>query len=196
MKLIITRHGQTEENKAGILQGHLPGKLSTLGIEQAKKLALRLKDEKIDYIYSSDLARAESTAKEITQYHPNISIEFTQELRERDLGEYTGIKKSEIGYHARDLITDALQPKDGESEIEFHNRAEQFFNRILKKHPNDNDTVLFVGHHGINKNIVSVITNTPVNELKGQKNTSINIFEIDQDKNYKLLIDNCAKHLD
>ena len=65
MKLIIARHGETEENKKGILQGHLPGKLTELGIEQSKKLALRLKNEKIDAIYSSDLARASNTAKEI-----------------------------------------------------------------------------------------------------------------------------------
>ncbi len=37
MKLTITRHGETEENIAGILQKHLPGKLSANGIEQASK---------------------------------------------------------------------------------------------------------------------------------------------------------------
>ena len=47
MKLIIVRHGETEENKIGIIQGHLPGTLSVIGIEQAQKIALRLKDEKM-----------------------------------------------------------------------------------------------------------------------------------------------------
>jgi len=37
MRLIITRHGETEENRARIIQGHLPGKLSEIGINQAKK---------------------------------------------------------------------------------------------------------------------------------------------------------------
>jgi len=45
MKLIITRHGETEENTKGIIMGHLPGKLTPLGIEQAKKVAQRLKNE-------------------------------------------------------------------------------------------------------------------------------------------------------
>ena len=45
MRLIITRHGETEENIKGIHQGHMPGILSKLGIEQAKKLALRLKND-------------------------------------------------------------------------------------------------------------------------------------------------------
>lgn len=47
MKLIMARHGQTEENVKKIFQGHLPGKLTKLGEEQAKKLAERLKDEKL-----------------------------------------------------------------------------------------------------------------------------------------------------
>jgi broad specificity phosphatase PhoE len=93
MKLILTRHGETEENKLGIMQGHMPGKLSGLGIEQAKRLALRLKEERIDFIYSSDLARASDTAKAIAKYHPNTPIEFVEELRERDLGEFQGKKK-------------------------------------------------------------------------------------------------------
>ena len=46
MRLLITRHGETIENKAGILQGHTEGTLSGLGIEQAEKLASRLKNEK------------------------------------------------------------------------------------------------------------------------------------------------------
>ena len=44
MKLILIRHGETEENKRREVQGHNHGKLSSLGIEQAKKVAQRLKD--------------------------------------------------------------------------------------------------------------------------------------------------------
>jgi len=57
MRLILVRHGETEENVAKITQGHMPSKLTKQGIEQAKKLALRLKDEKIDKIFVSDLKR-------------------------------------------------------------------------------------------------------------------------------------------
>src|SRR3989344_5231524 len=96
MRLILTRHGETIENKMGIIQGHLPGKLSKLGKEQAKKLAKRLKNEKIDFIYSSDLARAADTAKEIAKFHPIIPVEFVEDLRERYLGSFQGTKTNEI----------------------------------------------------------------------------------------------------
>ena len=96
MKLIITRHGETEENKADIMQGHLPGRLSLVGRKQAKKVALRLKNEKIDFIFSSDLTRASDTAKEIAKFHPKTPITFVKELRERNLGEFQGKKKNEF----------------------------------------------------------------------------------------------------
>ena len=44
MKLFLVRHGETEENQQGIMQGHMPGRLSEIGKLQAKKLALRLKN--------------------------------------------------------------------------------------------------------------------------------------------------------
>lgn len=83
MRLIITRHGETLENMEGIVQGHMHGTLSKKGIEQAEKLAKALKDEQIDYIYSSDLKRASDTAREISKFHKNVPFQLTKDLRER-----------------------------------------------------------------------------------------------------------------
>jgi len=193
MKLIITRHGETEENKIGKLQGHLPGQLSELGKEQARKVAERLKDEKIDYIYSSDLARAADTAKEIVKYHPNTPIQFTQEMREKDLGELTGVLKSELGKSSKDLITDVIQPKEGETHEQIVKRATSFYHKLLEKH--SDDTVLAVGHNGINKILISVVTGKAKEDIPGQYNTGVNIFEINKEKNCRIMVFNCDKHL-
>ena len=90
MKLIITRHGQTKENKAKILQGQIEGELSELGKEQAKKVAERLKNEQIDYIFSSPLARAKNTAEEIIKFHVGKPFELRDELKELHMGELQG----------------------------------------------------------------------------------------------------------
>jgi probable phosphoglycerate mutase len=196
MRLILTRHGETEENLAGIIQGHLPGTLSKEGIEQAKKVAIRLKDEKIDYIYSSDLARTSETAKEIAKYHSNVPIKFVKDLREKYLGEWQGKKKSELGFSKTTSIV-GIFPKDGETSEELFNRAKNFLYKVLTRHPND--TVLLAGHNGINKALVAVITNKKSEDIKSIENfhnTSITIFEIDQDKNHKIHLFNCKKHLD
>ena len=56
--IYIVRHGETDHNRFGIIQGQLNTKLSELGVEQAKKVGLYLKDIKFDYVFSSDLDRA------------------------------------------------------------------------------------------------------------------------------------------
>ena len=61
MKLILTRHGESDENSLGILQGILPGKLSSNGSLQADKLGQRLLTENIDIIYCSPVNRCLET---------------------------------------------------------------------------------------------------------------------------------------
>lgn len=196
MKLIITRHGETEENRAGIIQGHLPGHLSETGIEQAKKVALRLKDEKIDFIYSSDLDRAANTAKEIAKFHSDVPIEFVKDLREKFLGEWQGKSKKELGFTSNTSLVEFF-PKDGETSEELFNRASNFLHKILSHH--HNDTVLFTAHNGINKAMIAVITGKSPDDIKSIENlhnTSVCIFDIDEDKNHKIHVFNCKKHLD
>lgn len=196
MKLIITRHGETEENKAGIIQGHLLGHLSETGIKQAKKLALRLKNEKIDFIYSSDLNRAADTAKEIAKFHSTIPIHFVKDLREKFLGEWQGKTKKELGFTSNTgLLKFSL--KNGETAKELFNRANKFLQNILSQHLHD--TVLFTAHNGINKALIAVITGKSFEDIKSIENfhnTSVSIFEIDKDKNHKTHVFNCKKHLD
>lgn len=187
MKLIITRHGETEENRKGILQGHLPGKLTELGIEQAKKLALRLKDEKIDAIYSSDLARASDTAKEVAKFHPNAKLTFVKELRERDQGSLSGKSINEI---------DWSKPRDTEKSEEMLERASKLLDDVLKNHIQEN--VLFVSHGGLIRSLLSLITNKPLEEIKKMKNmgnAAISIFDIKLDKSHEIILLDCDKHL-
>lgn len=189
MKLMLTRHGETIENQKKIMQGHMPGHLSKRGIEQAKKLALRLKDEKIDAIYSSNLARAADTAREIAKYHKNIPINFVQELREADLGSFTGKCSEDVDWDNR--------PDDIESAASMQKRAKKLLYKVYNKYKNA--TVLFVGHNGINKALISVILNKSadqIEEIKNQFNTSINIFEIKEDNKHIVHLMNCVKHLE
>lgn len=187
MKLIIIRHGETEENKKGILQGHLPGKLTPLGVEQAKRLALRLKEEKIDAIYSSDLARASDTAKEIAKFHPNAKLFFVEELREKDQRGLTGKLIKSIDWN---------KPRDTEKKDAMLRRAKIIFDKVYAQY--EGKTVLFVSHGGLINVLISYIMNKPLEEIKKMKNpsnTSISIFEIKKDKNNKAILINCDLHL-
>lgn len=192
MKLILTRHGRTLENEEHIIQGQTHGTLSEEGKLQAQKLAERLRDKKIDCIYSSDLKRAAETAKEIASLHPGVKLEQALELRERDYGAFTGKKKHEVSV---DFNKDHPQL---EHVTSMRARAKKILDRAYAEHPNG--TVVFVGHNHINRALISVIMNIPEEkvweELKPQKNTAVNIFEIREDKNHVVHLLNDTKHLD
>ena len=197
MRIILTRHGETEENIEGRFMGHFPGTLSKKGIEQAKKLALRLKDEKIDKIFSSDLARAADTAKEIAKYHKNIPIEFTQEIRERFLGEIQGVRKVDLGLNPNELVAGKIKSKEGELQEALFNRAKKFIDKIINEF--DEETVLIVAHNGINLALTTnILKKTFEDYMKAtpQLNCAVSIFEIDRDKNHKIHLFNCIKHLE
>ena len=80
MKLILVRHGETEGNVKQIIQGQTHGKLTKKGIKQAKLLARRLKNEKIDVVFSSDLQRAKNTTKQILNHHCKIPVFYDKLL--------------------------------------------------------------------------------------------------------------------
>ena len=186
MKLIIVRHGETEENKAHILQGHLPGKLSQLGIEQAKKVALRLKEEPVEVIYSSDLARAVDTAKEIHKFHPGVDLIFTEKLREKNMGSYTSLNYKEVDWDN--------PPRDMETRESMRIRVKSLIDEVYSKY--QNKTVVFVGHGGINKAIIALVKGEGVDyDLVNSGNTAVTIFEIYEDNKHKIHCLNCTKHL-
>jgi len=89
MELWIVRHGQTEGNAQRILQGHQPGKLSRLGIEQAIKTGVPLSSETFEAIYVSDLGRTRETYDNISAAFKNkeiLNVIYTSLIREKGGG--------------------------------------------------------------------------------------------------------------
>jgi len=188
MKLTVVRHGETIENKKNILQGHLPGRLSDLGKEQAKKLALRLKSEKFDLIYSSDLARAADTAKEIIKYHKNTPIYYVEELRERNLGIYQGKKRGTVDWENL--------PRGVETVDKLKERVELFLGKLCEKC--QEKSVLFVGHGFYIRILTSVILGeSPESFIKiaKPKSTSVFVFDVEKNAKGKIIMENCDSHL-
>ena len=95
MKVFITRHGQTEWNSLGRLQGRKDIELNEVGKEQALITGEKIKDEKIDIIITSPLKRARETA-EIINKQFNVEIVEDDRLMERCYGDFEGITKVEL----------------------------------------------------------------------------------------------------
>ena len=198
MKLILVRHGQTDENISKTIQGQLPGKLSLKGIEQAKKVGIRLKDEKIDTAYVSDLARVVDTAKKIIQYHPKILFIEEKALRERSWGIWEGKNSKERNafLEKQGLTLNSYKPEGGESFFEVQKRIVDFYQMLLQKY--HKETVLLISHGGTLTALYLFLFEKSVEEYKKYhpQNAAITILEISDDKKHTVHVLNCAKHLE
>ena len=89
--LLLLRHGQTDANATGVLQGHQPTPLNDLGRRQARALARRIASRRppISALVSSDLRRAAETA-EIVSAACGLTPVFDRGWRERGFGELEG----------------------------------------------------------------------------------------------------------
>ena len=97
IRFYLCRHGQSEFNALGVLQGHLESPLSPLGITQAESLALKAKQWGVDHIVSSHLGRAQQTAHICAEFLNKavlhlqlITPQSTADLAERHLGAWQG----------------------------------------------------------------------------------------------------------
>lgn len=93
LRVLLVRHGMSEDNQNGIWAGHRDSPLSTTGVNQAKALGLSLADYSFQGIYSSDLKRASSTAEAILSANrttPPPPLVQTQSLREQNFGQAEG----------------------------------------------------------------------------------------------------------
>ena len=96
VKVILVRHGETDWNQWRRIQGgNSDTPLNETGKAQAEAVALRLKREMIQAVYSSPLQRALDTARAIASYHP-LKVEVLPALKEVDAGLLEGLTFEEL----------------------------------------------------------------------------------------------------
>ncbi len=150
MKLILIRHGETYWNAQGRCQGFSDIELSDRGKEQVELLALSLRDEPLDAVYSSDLKRAVETAELIAEHH-GLSVEIDKNLREMNQGELEGLTFVYIRERYTELLGDWITSPEkvripgGESLKEVQERAWGSIQDIYKSHLDE--TVVIVSHN-------------------------------------------------
>ncbi|GAA5904909.1 histidine phosphatase family protein [Sporobolomyces salmoneus] len=101
-KVLVTilRHGETDHNKAGIIQGHLDTPLNAQGEAQARHTAKWFKENRIKFgrAYSSDLSRARLTAQLImAEQEGDVELVQDERIRERFLGNLQGKRRGDPG---------------------------------------------------------------------------------------------------
>ena len=157
MRLILVRHGETDMNLEGRVQGISDAPLNETGRDQASALGSRLRSFAPDGIYSSPLSRAFETAKAIAQ-HGDLSVVQVEDLRELDVGDLDGLTGSELrdGYpdFMKQWMTDVapLEMPGGESIAALQERAWATVERLAEKHPEQK--VIAVSHNFLIQSIL------------------------------------------
>ena len=170
LRIYLVRHGETEENRANLLQGQTPGHLTELGRSQARELGKTLSGVEFDAVVSSPLERAAETTRIILQEgrHGN-EIEFCDLLKERDWGSLT--MKSYAEARSLDRF-----PADVETLDEGMERARRFVNLMFSRH--DGQTILCVGHGFIDRCILSQIYGVDKSAVPRMENAECRIVEV------------------
>ena len=142
--LLLVRHGETDWNAEGRLQGHTDRPLNDYGRTQAKALADRLAGEGADAIYTSDLVRAKATA-EIIGERLGLTVVVDPDLREKDWGTWEGLTGDER-VHVE---------FEGESTEDHRDRVMGAVRRIVARHPAQR--VVVVTHGGSLRRIQTAV---------------------------------------
>lgn len=200
LKLFLIRHGETNENIAGITQGQSCGTLSDKGRRQVSLLAERLKNEKFDLILSSDLPRAIETTKAISKYH-DCPVEYRSELRERSSGIFEGRKYSEYeaeyikGIENFAQNPEEFKPENGESLSEVYSRVVECLTTVIAL-PRPK-SILISAHGGSIGCALCYFLKKPVSEFRSisQSNTCVNQIFLAEDDEISHINLNCTSHL-
>lgn len=145
MKVYLVRHGETNENAQGIVQGWLDTELNDNGIAQAVKTAEDF-NKPIDVIYSSDLKRAVRTAREFRNRYPNVPYFEDERLRERNFGDAAGTHQDEHDWEQFWANEHAVTIPNAEILSDFTKRVNGFLEYLKTE---GYESVLIVAHGGV-----------------------------------------------
>lgn len=169
----LIRHGETEWNVAGRLQGHSDSPLTINGRQQVKNTAKRLQHVPFKKIYTSDLGRAVQTAQILAQEHA-ITYESNPQLREVSFGTFEGMDAHAYQNQIRDMHKQReILPFEESLHFRIHPTFETMYEtsermlntlRSLKKVHQD-ETIAIVTHGGTMRHTLLRVLEVHVSDL-------------------------------
>jgi len=194
--LILVRHGESEWNRAGRIQGQINSPLTDLGINQAKAIRDYLSGILINQeleIYTSPLDRALQTAEIIAQgiEYPSRKIIIEERLNDFNVGEISGTfgwdKVAEIFPEQAQLrLQDPMRfhPSGGESGAEFEARLRSLLEDLM----DDGTLKLMVSHGIVNKFIRGILKNLSGKEMVELGESQNTIYRLEQGEETEIKI--------
>ncbi|MBI4139513.1 histidine phosphatase family protein [Candidatus Woesearchaeota archaeon] len=158
MKIFLIRHGETVDNVSGRIQGWSGGTLTSRGVMQARLVGEYLKNIPCSYLYTSDLRRCTQTTEQMVRSLPNIIVQKTLLLRERNWGIMQGkmypdlvklLQKHHQAYHV-------YTPSKAEPWEQFLKRIFVCLKNIIKKHQKES-AVIIVTSGGVSSVLIGML---------------------------------------
>lgn len=153
-RLILIRHGETDDNLAERIAGWRESELTERGRNQARRVAdyVAARDHP-DAVYASPLRRAQQTAEALAR-SLNLDLRFHPGLRELSFGDAEGLTVSEARERFAPVIARTEDEDDvdagwpgGETRREFYRRVQEAVEDIVTAH--SGQTVAIVTHGGV-----------------------------------------------
>lgn len=187
-KLVLARHGETDYNAKGLLQGQIQPDppLNEKGRSQCLDLGKCLSSEEFSHVYSSDLNRANETCQLILSENKAFqadtntkSVILDKRVRERSFGVFEGCSRDECYAKYPELNTEenlSYKPQDGESVQDVILRAKDFFENLCQAIHSENNQgfmqVLVVTHGAFIRAMFKYFINDLGSEFEWTKMTN------------------------
>lgn len=193
VQVTLVRHGLTDYNLHGKVQGILDVPLNSIGLDQAKYASEFLKNETFDAIYSSPLSRAVKTAEAINK-HFDLEIQTINDLKEQNFYDFEGADIKELIQNYPNGIDEHIESFESLSErvkvaldkiyeeqgpgkhilLTAHSRTikailNHFDNAVcIKTSPIENCSVSRISYDGKDGNVLEMNTLTMTNEKENK----------------------------
>jgi alpha-ribazole phosphatase len=157
LELIIVRHGETDSNIKGTYLGWTDVELNDTGLKQAEAVSEKLKSTKFDFIVSSPLKRAKTTAEIINKSHKQ-EIVYNDSLKERNFGLWDDLTYKEIIEKYPEESEEWAKnwsnyaPPEGESAVEVYEKLMDFIDKLIIE--KQEGTILIVTHLGCIRKLI------------------------------------------
>jgi broad specificity phosphatase PhoE len=170
LEILIVRHGESEGNLDGRLQGHLDSPLTERGRAQAAQVGgfLGSLGLRWEAAYASPLARARETARIIADRTGYPEAVLDEDLREIGAGQMEGLTRDDMERRFPDFLKRAITnlgdfaEYGGESYEDVQRRVARFMGKMMARHREAAERVLVVAHGGLNFQLVKNAICVPV----------------------------------
>ena len=197
-ELLLIRHGQTDWNTQGRVQGG--GDLNNIGIAQSNLLATVLQNSQASTIYTSPSKRTHQTAV-IIATALSLEVNTTPLLKDIDYGVWSGALLADLIKDDPDLFEQwekdpsSVTFPEGESLLDLRTRISVFMDEITEKH--SSDTVVVVTHESPIISMLAVALDIPDSSHRNfhADNASLTVLQF-KNTHYILSTFNDTSHLD